>query len=83
MYKRQGFDTLERYVDLKGTAEMLTDRPAVLLECMSNLTANEIYRPDGAGEQTADSIVDGVEAVSYTHLDVYKRQQYFLTVIRQ
>ena len=67
MRKDKGFDTLERYVDLKGTAEMLTDRPAVLLECMSNLTANEIYRPDGAGEQTADSIVDGVE-------DVYKRQ---------
>lgn len=61
MRKDKGFDTLERYVDLKGTAEMLTDRPAVLLECMSNLTANEIYRPDGAGEQTADSIVDGVE----------------------
>jgi adenosylcobinamide kinase/adenosylcobinamide-phosphate guanylyltransferase len=56
MRKDKGFDTLERYVDLKGTAEMLTDRPAVLLECMS-----KIYRPDGAGEQTADSIVDGVE----------------------
>ena len=61
MRKDKGFDTLECYVDLKGTAEMLTDRPAVLLECMSNLTANEIYRPDGAGEQTADRIVDGVE----------------------
>ena len=61
MRKDKGFDTLECYVDLKGTAEMLTDRPGVLLECMSNLTANEIYRPDGAGEQTADSIEDGVE----------------------
>ena len=50
MRKDKGFDTLERYVDLKGTAEMLTDRPAVLLECMSNLTANEIYRPDGSRE---------------------------------
>ena len=61
MRKDKGFDTLECYVDLKGTAETLADRPAVLLECMSNLTANEIYRPDGAGEQTADSIEDGVE----------------------
>lgn len=61
MRKDKGFDTLECYVDLKGTAETLADRPAVLLECMSNLTANEIYRPDGAGEQTADRIVDGVE----------------------
>ena len=48
-------------MNLKGTAETLTDRPAVLLECMSNLTANEIYRSDGAGERTADRIVDGVE----------------------
>ena len=61
MRKDKGFDTLECYVDLKGTAETLADRPAVLLECMSNLTANEIYRQDGAGERTVDSIVDGVE----------------------
>lgn len=61
MRKDKGFDTLECYVNLKGTAETLTDRPAVLLECMSNLTANEIYRSDGAGERTADRIVDGVE----------------------
>lgn len=61
MRKDKGFDTLECYVNLKGTAETLTDRPAVLLECMSNLTANEIYRPDGAGERTVDRIVDGVQ----------------------
>ena len=61
MRKDKGFDTLECYVNLKGTAETLTDRPAVLLECMSNLTANEIYRSNGAGERTADRIVDGVE----------------------
>ena len=72
MRKDKGFDTLERYVDLKGTAEMLTDRPAVLLECMSNLTANEIYRPDGAGEQTADSIVDGVEELCSRCGDCYQ-----------
>ena len=61
MRKDKGFDTLECYVNLKGTAETLTDRPAVLLECMSNLTANEIYRSDGAGERTVDRIVDGVQ----------------------
>ena len=55
----KGFDTLERYVDLKGTAEMLTDRPAVLLECMSNLAANEMFdteEPAGS-EQVAEKIV--------------------------
>lgn len=61
MRKDKGFDTLECYVNLKGTAETMTDRPAVLLECMSNLTANEIYRSDGAGERTVDRIVDGVQ----------------------
>ena len=61
MRKDKGFATLECYVDLKGTADTLADRPAVLLECMSNLTANEIYRPDGAGDQTADRIMAGVE----------------------
>ena len=59
MRKDKGFDTLERYVDLKGTAEMLTDRPAVLLECMSNLAANEMFdteEPAGS-EQVAEKIV--------------------------
>ena len=61
MRKDKGFATLECYVDLKGTSETLSGRPTVLLECMSNLTANEIYRPDGAGDQTADQIMEGVE----------------------
>ena len=61
MRKDKGFETLECYVDLKRTAEILTGRPAVLLECMSNLTANEIYRSDGAGEKTVDRIMNGVE----------------------
>lgn len=60
MRKDKGFDTLERYVDLKGTAEMLTDRPAVLLECMSNLTANEIYQEGGAGDNTVKAILNGI-----------------------
>ena len=32
----------------------------VLLECMSNLTANEIFREDGAGEKTEEEILEGV-----------------------
>ena len=45
----KGFETLERYTDLAG-AEI----PAganVLLECMSNLTANELYDPEGGGRE--------------------------------
>ena len=55
----KGFRTFECYRDL-AKADIPVNT-GILLECMSNLTANEIYRPDGAGEQTADSIVDGVE----------------------
>lgn len=63
MRKNKGFDTIECYVNLKKTAWSFTDDPVVLLECMSNLTANEIYRPDGAGAQTADEIMQGVDVL--------------------
>ena len=39
----------------KGTA---------LLECMSNLVANEMYLPEGAGKETVDVIVAGVKSLS-------------------
>lgn len=54
----KGFETLERYTDLAG-AEI----PAganVLLECMSNLTANELYDPEGGGEE---AVLRGVDAL--------------------
>ena len=34
---------------------------AVLLECISNLTANELYVPGGAGRNTVQAVLDGVE----------------------
>ena len=58
MRAEKKFTTIERYTDLEHLT--IPQGADVLLECMSNLTANEIYRPDGAGEQTADSIEDGV-----------------------
>lgn len=54
----KGFETLERYTDLAG-AEV----PAganVLLECMSNLTANELYDPEGGGQE---AVLRGVDAL--------------------
>ena len=36
----------------------------VLLECMSNLTANEIYAPEGVGEdRCSEEILAGVKAL--------------------
>lgn len=52
----KGFETLEQYTDLE-----LLDLPwpgsAVLLECMSNLAANEFYRDSNLAE---DRIMNGV-----------------------
>ena len=35
----------------------------VLLECMSNLTANEMFEPEGAGDDAVEAVLAGVEAL--------------------
>ena len=42
----KGFETIECYTDLKKAAEILQTKEtgSVLLECMSNLVANEMWR---------------------------------------
>ena len=53
----RGFSTLEQYTDL-ASAEF-PENTNVLLECMSNLMANERYSPEGHG---VDAVLEGVEA---------------------
>ncbi len=58
MRKDKQFETLECYTDLEHA-----DIPygsTVLLECMSNLTANEIFSPDGAKDQTYEAVCRGI-----------------------
>ena len=57
----KGFETIECYTDLKKAAEILQTKEtgSVLLECMSNLVANEMYDPSGAGENAEESILAG------------------------
>ncbi len=64
----RGFATLEWYVDLPGriTAPDSPDLKGscVLLECVSNLTANEMYESGGAedtGKDTVECIIRGVQ----------------------
>ena len=57
----KGFETLECYTGLKNT-EIEPDS-VVLLECMSNLVANEMFQPDGAGVHTVEEILQGVLAL--------------------
>ena len=58
----KGFQTVERYVALKG--QELPEEGVVLLECLSNLTANEMFEPEGAGDGTEEAVLAGVEALS-------------------
>lgn len=58
----KGFETAERYTDLVHfRAARCYD--GILLECMSNLLANELFAPDGAGEQAVPAILAGVDAL--------------------
>lgn len=52
----KGFETVERCTDLRGL-EVGQDAN-VLLECLGNLLANELYSPQGGG---ADAVLAGVD----------------------
>lgn len=47
----KGFETVERYTYLAGLR--LPDGANILLECLGNLMANELYSPQGGGSQAA------------------------------
>ncbi|WP_367926348.1 bifunctional adenosylcobinamide kinase/adenosylcobinamide-phosphate guanylyltransferase, partial [uncultured Ruthenibacterium sp.] len=57
----KGFETLECPVGLHKIH--LPIASAVLLECIGNLVANELYSSTGAGEMTLSAILEGVESL--------------------
>ena len=57
----KGFETIECYRNLEELK--LPSRGVVLLECLSNLAANEMFAEDGAGEGTLPAVVQGVRAL--------------------
>ncbi|NLA85738.1 MAG: bifunctional adenosylcobinamide kinase/adenosylcobinamide-phosphate guanylyltransferase [Clostridiales bacterium] len=59
MRAEKGFHTMERYTDLGRL--LLPERGTVLLECLGNLTANELFSEDGAGRGAFDAIMTGLE----------------------
>lgn len=66
MREKKGFFTMECYIGLESLSKSEFfqkdhGKPCILLECMSNLTANEIYGPDGAGVYTAERILQGIK----------------------
>lgn len=54
----KSFETVECYTDLVSAA--VPAGGAVLLECMSNLCANELYSPQGSGENAEAVVLEGV-----------------------
>ena len=58
----RGFMTVERYFDLQGIA-LPEGTQTALLECMSNLVANELFEPEGAEECAVQSILAGVKRI--------------------
>lgn len=59
MRKEKQFSTIECFTALDQLK--IERKPLVLLECMSNLVANEMYQDDGAKEHTIDVIIQGVK----------------------
>lgn len=54
----KGFETVECYTELENL-EFPQDA-IVLLECMSNLAANEMFEESGAGADTVEAVLRGV-----------------------
>lgn len=61
MRKDKRFETVECYTGLKDVK--LPKDSIVLLECMSNLAANEQYAEGGAGENTDAAVMEGIRSL--------------------
>ena len=63
--KGKGFETLEWYTGLKlHLEEGSLQGTDVLLECMSNLVANEMYMESGAGCHADQAILEGIQELN-------------------
>ena len=57
----KGFETFERYTDVAGL--VLPARGTVLLECICNLTANEMFDDKGGESDPYDRVMAGIDAL--------------------
>ena len=61
MRRSKGFETIERYTDLDSL--LLPRRGTALLECICNLTANEMFDDSGIMTDPYDRVTHGVESL--------------------
>ena len=59
--REKKFETMECYKNLASLK--IPRNSVVLLECMSNLVANEIFEPDGAHEDTVEEVCRGIASL--------------------
>ncbi len=71
MRKEKQFETIESPISLDKIR--IPNRGIVLLEDLGNLTANELYDPKGAGVNTAEAVLYGVEIL-------YKQCEHLIVV---
>lgn len=57
-----GFLTLERYTELSGLE--VPENAGILLECISNLTANEFYEKDRDADSAFEAVITGIRSLS-------------------
>ncbi len=57
MRSTRGFETIERYTDLEHL--VLPEKGLALLECLCNLTANEMFSEKGAGRDAVGAVLRG------------------------
>jgi len=57
----KGFIAREKYTGMDSL--ILPQRGSALLECMCNLTANEMFEPEGAGEDAEEAILRGIDSL--------------------
>lgn len=62
MRRHRNFETVECYTHLEELQSASED--TALLECISNLTANEMYSEKGRGDQAADVILAGIRKLA-------------------
>lgn len=61
MRKEKHFSTIECFTGLKKV--VLPKGCTVLLDCMSNLAANEMFQEDGAKENTVTEVIEGIDSI--------------------
>ena len=58
MREKKEFETVECFVNIESISGW--NGSVILLECLSNLLANEMYRKDGAGEDSIEKVMNGI-----------------------